>query len=365
MLNNKLKIYEKYMKRCIKLARKGIGNTSPNPLVGAVLLDENLNFISEGYHQECGQAHAEVNAIKNAVKPYRNATLIVNLEPCSHFGKTPPCADLIIKSNIKFLVVGCKDPNPLVSGNGIKKCQSAGIEVITGVLENKSKQLNEVFFKNQTENRPFIMLKTATTLDGKIATRTAESKWITSEWTRKDVQIIRSEFDAILTSSKTVISDNPQLNCRIKGKKSPIRVILDSNLNTSPNARVYNDDGIKVILVTTKQNNNKYPRNVEILTLPQKNNHIDLKMLVQKLYKKGLCSIMIEAGGTLNSAFLKEKLVDKIYQYIAPKIIGDNSAIPFVSTFMPDKISECIQLKLISSKKIGNDIRLELKPIWK
>ena len=260
MSDKNIKIYEKYMKRCIKLAQKAAGNTSPNPMVGAIILDKNLNFVSEGYHKKYGEAHAEVNAINNALKKgidLSGGTIIVTLEPCSHYGKTPPCADLIIKSGIKTVVVGCLDPNPKVSGNGIKKCKDANLNVITNVLQKECEELNEIFFKNQTKKRPFITIKTATTLDGKIATKTGSSKWITGEKARKKVQKLRHQYDAILTSSSTIITDNPSLTCRLKNGKNPIRIILDTNLKTSPNSKVYTNDGTKVYIATILKNNKK------------------------------------------------------------------------------------------------------------
>ncbi len=362
MSNNNIKIYEKYMKRCIKLAKKAAGNTSPNPMVGAVILDKNLNFVSEGYHKKCGEAHAEVNAI-NAAKEkgldITGGTIIISLEPCSHYGKTPPCADLIIKSGLKTVVVGVLDPNPKVAGNGIKKCKDAGLNVITNVLPKECEKLNEIFFKNQTQKLPFITIKTATTLDGKIATKTGSSKWITGEKARAKVQELRHKYDAILTSSSTIIADNPSLNCRTKNGKNPIRVILDTNLKTNPKSKVYNNDGTKVFIATILKDNKKYPNNVEILTVNEKKGKIDLKKLIEQLYKLGICSILVEAGGILNGAFFKEKLVDKLIHFTAPKIIGDIDAKPFIQGFNIDQINESLNLKLISTKQLGNDLMCE------
>ncbi len=362
MLNKNIKIYEKYMKRCIKLAQKAAGKTSPNPMVGAVILDKNLNFVSEGYHKKCGEAHAEVNAINEAKSKgidIKDGTIIVSLEPCSHYGKTPPCADLIIKSGLKTVVVGCLDPNPKVSGNGIKKCKDAGLKIITDVLQKDCETLNEIFFKNQTQKLPFITVKTATTLDGKIATKTGASKWITGEKSRKKVQQLRNQYDAILTSSSTVISDNPSLNCRIKNGKNPIRIILDTNLKTDPKSKVYQNDGTKIYIATILKDNKKYPNNVEILTISKKDGKIDLKELTKKLYELEIYSILVEAGGILNGAFLKEKLVDKLIHFSAPKIIGDIDAKPFIQGFNINQINEALNLKLTNTKQIGNDLMCE------
>lgn len=347
------------MKRCLFLAKKGAGKTSPNPMVGAVILDKNLNFVSEGYHEKYGEAHAEVNAI-NAAKA-KNAdinggTIIINLEPCSHFGKTPPCADLIIKSGLKTVIVGCLDPNKKVSGKGIEKCKKAGLETIIGVLEEDCKKINEIFFKNQTQNSPFITVKSAITLDGKIATKTGSSKWITGEKARSDVQELRNIYDAILTSSTTVNADNPSLTCRKKHGKNPIRIIVDSKLKTSPQSKAYNNDGTKVIIATTLKDNKKYPSSVEVLTIKEKNGHVDLNELLKTLYQTGICSVLIEAGGLLNGAFFREKLVDKLILYSAPKILGDSNAKSIIEGFNINDINDAKKLKLSSVKKIGNDI---------
>lgn len=355
-------IYKKYMKRCLTLAKKAAGKTSPNPMVGAVILDKNLNFVSEGYHQKCGEAHAEVNAI-NAAKEknidIKGGIIIVNLEPCSHYGKTPPCADLIIKSGLKKVVVGCTDPNKKVAGNGIKKCQKAGLEVITGILEEECKKLNEIFFKNQLENLPFITIKTATTIDGKIATKTGSSKWITGEKSRNFVQKLRNNYDAILTSSQTVIADDPSLTCRMKNGKNPIRIIVDSKLTTPTTAKVYNNDGTRVIIATTLKDNKKYPTNVEILTVKKSNDKVDLKDLTQKLYDLGINSVLVEAGGKLNGALLKEKLADKLIHFTAPKLLADTTAKSFAEGFDIENINNCLTLTPIRTKYYGTDLMRE------
>lgn len=367
MLNNNIKIYEKYMKKCIKLAKKAAGNTSPNPMVGAVILDKNLNFVSDGYHKKCGEAHAEVNAINSALKKgidINDGTILVSLEPCSHYGKTPPCADLIIKSGIKTVVIGCLDPNPKVSGNGIKKCKDSGLDVITDILKDDCEKLNEIFFKNQIKKLPFITIKTATTLDGKIATKTGSSKWITGEDSRNEVQKLRHKYDAILTSSSTVIADNPSLTCRLKNKKNPIRIIIDTNLKTNPNSKVYQNDGTPVYIATTKKDNNKYPNNVKILTIKEKNGKTDLKNLIKKLYELGICSVLIEAGGVLNGAFLKEKLVDKLIQFTAPKILADIDGKSLAQGFDIENINDSTNLKLEKCKKFGQDLMCEYKLMY-
>lgn len=355
------KKYEKLMRKCISLAKKYAGKTSPNPLVGAIIFDDNFNIISKGAHQKCGENHAERNAILSTKEDLKGTNLIVNLEPCSHYGKTPPCADLIIEKGIKKVIIGMQDPNPIVAGNGIKKLKEASIEVIVDVLKEECEELNKIFIKNILENKPYITMKSAITFDGKIATKTGNSKWITDEKSRKEVQKIRNYHDAILTSSQTVIMDNPSLTCRMKNGKNPIRIILDTNLSTSPQNNVYNDDGIKVYLLTTKKDNKTYPKNVEIITCKNKNNHIDLNDAVKILYSKGVKSILVEAGGTLNKAFLQANLIDELILFIAPKILGDKTGINFVEGFNRTELSQCNNLKITDARKLKNDIMITAK----
>lgn len=363
------KFYEKYMKKCITLAIKGEGKVSPNPLVGAVVLDKNGNIAGYGWHKKYGEAHAEVNAVKMADDRGINiegGTIIVSLEPCSHYGKTPPCADMIIERGIKKTVIGCVDPNPVVSGRGIKKLKNAGIEVAQGILENECKSLNEIFIKNQIDKSPFIAIKTAVTLDGKIATKTGSSKWITGEKARNYVQKLRNKYDAILTGSGTVIADDPSLTCRLKKGVNPVRIIVDSNAVTPAGARVYNNDSTRVILVVKEDISadklKKYPQNVEILKCPINNDSgkIDLVYLLNKLYEKGIMSILIEAGGALNGAFFKEGLVDRLYQFVAPKLLGDDNAKAFVQGFDVQKIDDCVRFELEEVKRFGQDVLLIL-----
>ncbi len=359
---NDLMKLKKLLEKCLIEAKKGEGQVSPNPLVGAVVLNENDEIISVGHHEKFGEAHAEVNAIKAALGRTKNATLIVNLEPCSHYGKTPPCVDLIIKSEFKKVVIGMQDPNTLVNGQGIKKLETAGIEVISGVLEDKCKKLNEIFIKNQTEKKIFLAIKTATTLDGKIAAANGSSKWITSEKARFEVQKLRNKYDAILTSSQTVICDNPSLTCRMKNGRNPIRVVVDTYFSTDINANVYKDNGVQVYLAMAEQN--KYnekdiPKHVKIIKCPLKNEHVDLTFLCKKLFDLGIMSVLIEAGGKLNGAFINEQLVDKIYQFVAPKITNDNSAKSFVNATSLNDINNCQNLKISSIKKFTPDIMIE------
>lgn len=347
-------MFESLMEKCIELAKKAEGKVSPNPMVGAIVLDKNGVIAGEGFHQKYGEAHAEANALNNAGDRAFGGTLIVNLEPCSHFGKTPPCADLIIEKGIKKLIIGMVDPNPIVSGNGIQKCKNAGIQVEIGVLEEKCRELNEVFIKNQTEQKPFIAIKTAATLDGKIATKTGSSKWITNSKSREIVQQLRNKYDAILTGSGTIIADNPSMLCNITDGKNPIKVVLDTNAKIPVDAKIFEEG--KVILATSKKTS-KYPDNTEILVCPKnKEGQIDLEFLINELYKKGIRSILVEAGAKINSSFLKTKLADKLYHFIAPKILGDKQAISCFEGFDTVFIQQCIDITLKDIQKVNGDV---------
>lgn len=346
--------YEKLMKKCINLAKKGRGKTAPNPLVGCVVLDKNNEIISTGYHHKYGENHAERDALlKLTDGSEKDGTLVVNLEPCSHYGKTPPCADLIIERGLKKVVIGCVDNNPKVAGNGIKKLKNAGIEVVLNVLEKECRELNEIFFTNIEEQRTFVALKTATTIDGKIATKTGDSKWITSDKSRNYARKLRTYYDAILTSSNTVITDNPTM-------KHKTKIILDRGLKTNWNADIYKQG--QIILVTSEDYCvDEYPLNFEVMLCPEKDGKLDLNYILKELYTSGIKSIFVEAGGKLCGEFVKENLVDKVYHFIAPKILNDNSG---RSCFDGDnifKINDSKNFKLIDTKKLGSDILLTYK----
>lgn len=345
--------YEKYMKKCIKLALRAEGKTSPNPLVGCVVLDKNGKEISTGYHKKYGAAHAEAEALhKLTNNEAEGGTLIVNLEPCSHFGKTPPCADLIIEKGIKKIVVAMNDPNPLVAGEGIRKCKNAGIEVIENVLMDEAIKLNKVFVKNMTKKTCFVAIKTATTLDGKIATKTGSSKWITSEKARNEVQKIRNRYDAILTTSSTVINDNPSMTCNIKNAKNPVKIILDRELKTDFNSKVYNSSGEKIYIIVdetiSKAKIATIPTHVVVIKCPINNYRLDLSFLFKKLFKLGIRSILVEAGGKLNGELISLGLVDKIYQFVAPKVLGDKNGINAFEGRDIKEISNTINVKFES-----------------
>lgn len=360
-----MNVHENHMIRCLELAQMGAGRVSPNPMVGSVVLDKDGNVVGEGYHMKYGEAHAEVNALDMAGEKARGGTIYVSLEPCSHYGKTPPCVERIIKEGLSTLVVGMTDPNPLVAGRGIQRAKEAGITVIENVLEAQCLHVNEVFVKNITEKKSFVMVKTASTLDGKIATASGSSKWITSAAAREEVQSMRNFYDAILTGSQTVIADNPSLDCRMQGGRNPVRVVLDSQLKTPVGAKVYADNSTRVVVACVKAVSHKlYPAHVEIVECaPDSNGRVDLNSLMSVLYEKGLYSVMVEAGGTVNGSFLKQGLIDKVCMFVAPKILGDNTGKSCFDGLNAMSISDCKDFKIESVREFSPDVMFELYPV--
>lgn len=343
--------YENYMKKCIELAKNGEGQTSPNPMVGCVVLDKNENEISTGYHHKYGDNHAERDALlKLHNGEEKGGTLIVNLEPCSHHGKTPPCADLIIERGLKKVVIGMQDVNPIVAGNGINKLQKAGIEVISGIMEEECKKLNEIFIKNMTQNKCFIAIKTATTLDGKIATSNGSSKWITSSAAREKVKEIRNCYDAIMTTSSTILADNPTMLHRKK-------IILDRRLKTNLEAPIYKNGEIYLFNETLDM----FEGGVNFIKTPVKANKLDLEFVFERAYELGIKSILIESGGILNGSALK--YTDKIYHFIAPKITGDNSSLSCFNFQKINDINNSLNFKIESIEHFEPDILLTYYPI--
>lgn len=330
-----ISVDEKYMRMCFALAKKGYGKAAPNPMVGCVVLDRDGNLISKGYHKKYGENHAERDALlKLKNNEAEGGTLYVNLEPCSHFGKTPPCVDLIIKHKLKRVVIGMKDVNPKV--DGITKLKAAGIEVDC-VLEEEARFLNRMFIKTMTEKMPYVVLKTASTMDGKIASKTGSSKWITSETARKEVYRMRKEFDCIMTSSNTVIADNPSMQHNFK-------CMLDKDLRTSKDAKIYQQGEI---YIASKENT------------PLKNNQLDIEAVLKNLYSKGIYSVFVECGGTLAGSMLKDNLIDEVYQFIAPKILNDNNGLSCFNGADIKEISQAKNLKIYELKQIEKDILIK------
>ena len=336
--------YDKYMKKCIELAKGGEGQTSPNPLVGCVVLDKDGNEISTGFHHKYGENHAERDALLKLTKgEEKGGTLIVNLEPCSHHGKTPPCADLIIERGLKRVVIGMQDVNPIVAGNGIKRLKNAGIEVVEHVLEDECKSLNEVFIKNMTQKKVFVAIKTATTLDGKIATQNGSSKWITSEKAREEVKVIRNRYDAIMTSSATILADNPTMLHRKK-------IILDRKLRTNLEAPIYKNGEIYLF----NDSLDMFEGGVNFIKTPVHDDKLDLEFVFNKAYELGIKSVLVESGGHLAGSVLK--YADKIYHFIAPKITGDNSSLSCFDFQQIDDINKSLNFKFSDIKSFEPDI---------
>lgn len=344
---------KEYMQKALSLAKMGQGFVSPNPLVGAVIV-KNGKIIGQGYHQKYGDLHAERKALESCVESPKNATIYVNLEPCCHFGKTPPCCDAIIKSGIKRVVVSTLDPNPLVSGKGIEALKNAGIEVVVKVLEQDGAKLNEVFFHYIKTKTPFVVMKFAMTLDGKIATNTGKSKWITEEKARENVHKDRTKYSAIMVGVQTVIADNPMLTSRIKNGKNPIRIICDTNLRTPVNSQIVKTaKQIRTIIATSNTDEKlkeKYTKNgCEIIEVPQKDTGIDLQILMQKLGALQIDSVLLEGGCTLNFSALDSKIVNKVQAYVSPKIFGGECAktpVGGVGFSSPDNCIKIIDKKI-------------------
>lgn len=327
---------EQYMKMCFELAKQGYGAVLPNPMVGCIVLDKDGNVVSKGYHKKYGENHAERDALlKLTNNEAEGGTLYVNLEPCSHFGKTPPCVDLIIERGLARVVIGMKDVNPKV--DGISKLKKAGIKV-DFVLEEEAKFLNRVFIKNMTQKLPYVVLKTAMTLDGKIATSTGSSKWITSPESRAEVYRMRKEFDCIMTSSNTVIADNPKMEHKYK-------CILDKNMRTDKNSLIYSQGEI---YLATKENT------------PLKDDMLDIKHVLSELYKCKIYTVFVECGGTLAGSMLKNDLIDEIYAFIAPKILNDNTGLSSFNGDVIQDITSAKQFKFNEIKRIGEDLLIKL-----
>lgn len=340
-----MKQYDLLMKKCIELAKQAQGETSPNPLVGCIVLNDIGEIISTGYHKKYGENHAERDALLK-LDDAKNCTLIVNLEPCSHYGKTPPCADLIIEKGVKRVVYGMKDVNPIVAGNGLKKLIDAGIEVIGPILEDECRKLNEIFIKNQVEHKTFVALKTATTIDGKIATSTNDSKWITSDFAREGVRNIRKRYDAILTSSSTILADNPTMEHKCK-------VILDRKLKTNSQMTIYKQGKI-FVFHSLKNQSSLSNNNLQYIYTPTVNNKLGIEFILEELYKRGIMSVLIEAGGKLNGSFLP--YIDRLYHFVAPKILGDNNGKSCFYGKEVEKISNCTNLNFESVELFPPDI---------
>ncbi|PEL09924.1 bifunctional diaminohydroxyphosphoribosylaminopyrimidine deaminase/5-amino-6-(5-phosphoribosylamino)uracil reductase RibD [Bacillus sp. AFS017336] len=352
--------HEFYMNLAIQNAMATKGQTDPNPLVGSVIVNDN-RIVGIGTHLKAGEPHAEIHALRMAGEKAIGGTIYVTLEPCSHHGRTGPCAEAIVKAGLKKVVVATLDPNPLVAGRGIRILQDAGIEVITGVCEEQSIKMNEVFNKFIVENIPYVVMKSASTLDGKIATHSSDSKWITSAEARNDVHQLRNEIGAILVGVNTVVKDNPELTTRIPNGRNPVRVILDSTLKIPLDSKVVIDQQAETWIFTSQKHSEQ--KKIELENLGVKVfvtndvNRVDLQEMLRTLGELSISSLLVEGGGEVNASFMNEKLVDKVIVYLAPKLIGGKSAPTFLEGTGIDKMGQAIELNDLQITKIGPDYK--------
>lgn len=352
-----------YMRRALELARLGMGWTNPNPMVGAVIVKDGA-IIGQGYHQRYGQAHAERNALAACTQDPRGATLYVTLEPCCHYGKQPPCTQAILDAGIAKVVVGSHDPNPLVAGKGVEMLRSHGIEVETGVCREECDALNQVFFHYIRTRRPYVMMKYAMTLDGKIATRTGASRWITGPEARAQVHRDRHRYAAILVGVGTVLADDPLLTCRMEGGHNPLRMVCDTHLRTPLDSQLVSTARQVPTLVATCCSDPARVAPLEeagcqVWTLPERGGHVDLAALMERLGAQGVDSVIIEGGGTLNWAALEAGIVHKVQAYLAPKLLGGRDAKSPVEGLGVETPAQGIALKNTTVTQLGADLLVE------
>ncbi len=358
-----------YMQHAIRLAKKGLYTTDPNPSVGCVIVKDE-KIVGEGWHQRAGEAHAEINALLQAGDKARGATAYVTLEPCSHTGKTPPCADALIDAGVKTVIVAMKDPNPLVAGEGLKKLQAAGIEVASGLLEAQARDLNPGFIKRMELGRPFVRVKMAMSLDGRTAMASGESQWISGAASRKDVQRMRAESSAILTGIDTVLADDPSMNVRLDAEelgldddlpvRQPKRIVLDSQFRMPSQAKIFTVEGECFVYTTVNMEaKSSYPFIIE--TCDSQDGKIDLRLLMDELAKKEINLLHVEAGSVLCGALLKNDLVDEIIIYMAPHIMGDEAKGLFHLPGL-EKMKDRISLNIKDVRAVGSDIRITACP---
>ena len=353
--------YDNLMRECFDLALRGSGKVLTNPMVGAVLYKDG-KIIARGYHKSYYDDHAEIDCFNNLNESEEGATLVVNLEPCSHFGKHPPCVDEVIRRKVKRVVISNTDTNPKV--DGISKLKEAGIEVITGVLEEEGEKLNEKFFFNMKYNRPLVALKYAQSLDGKIATENFDSKWISNEESRLYVHKLRNDYDAIIVGRNTLETDNPRLTSRITNGVDPFRVIVTSKAKLDLGYEVFKENSDNKTIIAT---NSKIDlgEGVKVLTCKDKNGSVDLNDLLDRLYELNIGSVLVEGGSVLNNSFLEADLVDKIYQFMAPVVVsGKNSMSAFVGKGAK-LIKDAKRFRIDEIKRFGSDVMFEVNNVYR
>jgi diaminohydroxyphosphoribosylaminopyrimidine deaminase/5-amino-6-(5-phosphoribosylamino)uracil reductase len=352
------------MRAALRLARKGLGRTSPNPAVGAVIV-RNGKIIASGYHKRAGSDHAEIEALaKIGGRGKKNDTLYVTLEPCNHHGRTPPCTEAILGSGIKKLVVGMRDPNPKVSGGGCEFLVEKGVEVRTGILETACRRLNEAFLKFVTTGRPFVVAKSALTMDGWTGTATGHSRWVTNEKSRQFAHRLRDRLDGVLVGVGTVLADDPMLTTRLKKGvgRDPVRIIVDTDLKIPDEAKVLNRDSSALTLIAVgahvppERLRRVEKSGVLVLTCPTNEGRIDLTALMDILGGMDIASLLVEGGSAIMGSMIRERLVDKFYIFKAPKILGGNDGIPMSSGPGPREMNGCLKIKHIKLRRFGDDI---------
>ena len=362
---------QEYMLRAIQLAKKGEGWTNPNPMVGAVIVKDG-RIIGEGYHKKCGELHAERNAIASLIESAEGATIYVTLEPCCHYGKTPPCTEAIIEQKIKKVVIGSRDPNPKVAGKGAQILREAGITVVQDFMREECDRLNPVFFHYITTKTPYVVMKYAMTLDGKIATKTGASKWITGEPARQEVQHMRHRYMGIMAGIGTVLADDPMLNVRVEGWKSPVRIVCDSRLRIPLDSQIVRsakeyrtivayagrEENEEITEKITKKIEQLHAKGVDTVCCPDEKGQIDLKKLMTYLGNEGIDSILLEGGGTLNDSALRAGIVKEVHCFIAPKLFGGKNSKTPVEGIGIGLPSEALKLKCTDICRIGEDIRI-------
>ncbi|MDZ7704693.1 MAG: bifunctional diaminohydroxyphosphoribosylaminopyrimidine deaminase/5-amino-6-(5-phosphoribosylamino)uracil reductase RibD [Trueperaceae bacterium] len=353
--------HEKFMAQALDLAEQGRGSTAPNPMVGCVIVRDG-DVIGEGYHAKAGEAHAEVNALRDAGDA-NGATVYVTLEPCNHHGRTPPCTDALVDAGVRRVVIAATDPNPKVDGQGIARLQDAGIEVIVGVMQDEAETQNEVFRTVQTKKRPFVLYKTAMTLDGKIATRDGQSRWITGAASRDLVQQWRNDLDAIAVGVNTVLRDDPKLTCRLDDGHTPTKIVFDSVARTPADATLFEPDprGAEpsvVIFVTDKAPSSRVDalqaRGADVVRVSEVRGRTDVSVALQELYERGITSLLLEGGGTLAWSFFEARAVDKVAVFIGPKLVGGGGASPLAGLGV-SRMDEAITLDGITTQQLEND----------
>jgi diaminohydroxyphosphoribosylaminopyrimidine deaminase/5-amino-6-(5-phosphoribosylamino)uracil reductase len=360
-----LKDHEKHMMRCIELARQAEGRTSPNPIVGAIVLDQNGEVVGEGFHERSGRPHAEVNALDQAGSRAGGGTLYTNLEPCSHFGKTPPCADKVIASGIKHVVAGIMDPNPLVAGKGFKKLEHAGITVISGIYIDDCNWINRGFIKRVTTNLPWVCLKMAATLDGRIADRHGQSRWITGHQAKAYVHSLRNMFDCVMVGGATAKLDDPQLNVReVPNSRDPLRALIDSRHGSPQDLRIFASGLNNKTIVfcgndVHQERRNHYPSHVEVVPVPRHGDELDLHEALAHLAKEGCNTILCEGGSRLAASLLKAKLVDEINWLVAPKILSDAKSVPVLNSMQEVDLKDAVRLHKLRTVRLGEDVLIQ------